>query len=299
MKKRKISFMKRVMSWVLLCAVAFGCVSGITVTNAAKKKPLVGVTYSDYQPKTMKLYEGMQWSPTVTYEYGEKDAEDNVAIEESVGTLIGASFTSNNKKVATVDENGIITAKKAGTAKIKIASQELNQTITIKVLAIGKVNKKNLTKEAKLKSDDFDWPLFITYDNTDQDVKKGYVKANKGYKCSLYSVRQYKQPNGKYRYVFAYQVLNKKGKAIKGLKLVELPVEQVMGYWGLCVECEKFKGVAASFVKGEETMHWQTMPYPTKAELKQKRLYARENIYKSEDDYYKATLRYGWRNMCA
>lgn len=46
-------------------------------------------------------------------------------------------------------------------------------------------------------------------------------------------------------------------------------------------------------------MHWQTMPYPTKAELKQKRLYARENIYKSEDDYYKATLRYGWRNMCA
>lgn len=294
--------MKRVMSWVLLCAVVFGGVSGVTVTNAAKKKPLVGVTYGDYygsQSKTMKLYEGMQWTPKVTYEYGVKDAEDNVQIVESVGTLKGASFTSNNKKVATVDEKGIITAKKAGTAKIKIASQELNQTITIKVLAIGKVNKKNLTKEAKLQSDDFDWPLIITYDNTDRDVKKGYVKANKGYKSSLYSVRQYKQPNGKYRYVFAYQVLNKKGKAIKGTKLVEFPVEQVAGYWGLSTGCNMCISCAAAFVKGEETMHWQTMPYPTKAELKEIRLYARENIYKSEDDYYKATLRYGWRNMCA
>ena len=298
--KTSKKFMKKMMSCLLLLAVVFGCVTGGTVTSAALK-PLVSVTFDDRDGNSSsaskkKLYEGMQWNPKVIYEYGKEGADDNFVIEESVGTLKGVTFTSSNKKVATVDKDGIITAKKPGTAKINIASEELNKTITVKVLACQKVNKKNLTKEVKRPSEEWDWPLSLTYDNTAKDVKKGYVKANKKYASSLYSIRQYKQPNGKYRYVFAYQVLNKKGKAIKGMKLKEIPVETIMGCYGLCTEPDKFRYCAETAVKtnGKEWPHWQSWTLS----LKTFRKYARENIYTSKDDFFNAARRYGWLNMC-
>jgi hypothetical protein len=214
---------------------------------------------------------------------------------ESAGTLKGVSFSSSKPSVASVSKKGIVKAKKAGTTKITITSEELTKTIKVKVLAIEKVNKKNLVKEVKYKSGDgYDWPIYVTYDKSDTDVKKGYVKTGVKYDCTLYSVRKYKQPSGKYRYVFAYQVLDKKGKAIKGTEKEEVPVEQIMVWWGLC---ERTQWQISGLADLEVPWGWQTFAYPpTKKELKEARTYARENIYTSEDDYYTATYTYGWRN---
>jgi hypothetical protein len=292
---------RRRIAVILVAVMVVALLPKITVANAAKK-PLVGVSYDGENSTT--LYVGMQWSPRVCYEYGVEDDEDgnNVWMYESAGTLKGVSFSSSKPSVASVSKKGIVKAKKSGTTKITITSEELTKTIKVKVLAIEKVNKKNLVKEVKHKSSDYyDWPVYNTYDKSDTDVKKGYVKAGVKYHCTLYSVRKYKQPSGKYRYVFAYQVLDKKGKAIKGAEKVEVPAERVLVLFGLCNRAKMSISCIAGYVNTENSVSWgwQSQPYPsTKKGLKEARTYARENIYTSEDDYYKATYKYGWRNLC-
>ena len=305
-KKEKIKHTKTALRFAMFVVFMVACMGNGFVAHA-EKKPLIHVTYDELcggegeeKVETHRLYVGMQWSPSVTYEYGVEDGEDNVYMTESVGTLAGVTFTSSNEKVATVDEKGIIKAKKEGTANITVTSSELNVTIPVKVLPIKKVNTKKLVKEVKRDSKEFEWPIYGTYSKKDRDVKKGFVKANKKYTFHLYSIRKYKQPDGKYRYVFAYQVVNKKGKPIKGTtQKLEVPVEQIMVWWGLCSNFDSVGTVKWAVKDNHCSLGWQTMPYPqTKAYLKVARTYARENIYASEDDFYTATKKYGWRNMC-
>ena len=305
-KKEKIKLTKTVLRFAMFAVFMVACMVNGFVAHA-EKKPLIRIAYYDdgeYEAgesiRTHRLYVGMQWSPQVAYEYGIEDGEDNVWLQESVGTLAGVTFTSSNEKVATVDEKGIIKAKKEGTANITVTSSELNVTIPVKVLPIKKVNTKKLVKEVKRDSKEFEWPIYGTYSKKDRDVKKGFVKANKKYIFHLYSIRKYKQPDGKYRYVFAYQVVNKKGKPIKGTtQKLEVPVEQIMVWWGLCSNFDSVGTVKWAVKDNHCSLGWQTMPYPqTKAYLKVARTYARENIYASEDDFYTATKKYGWRNMC-
>ena len=305
-KKEKIKHTKTVLRFAMFAVFMMACMGNGLVAHA-EKKPLIRIAYyddGDYEAgasiPTHRLYVGMQWSPQVAYEYGVEDGEDNVWMQESAGTLAGVTFTSSNEKVATVDEKGIIKAIKAGTANITVSSPELNVTIPVKVLSIKKVNTKKLVKEVKRDSKDFEWPVNGTYSKKDRDVKKGFVKANKTYTFNLYSIRKYKQPDGKYRYVFTYQVVNKKGKPIKGTtQKLEVPVEQIMVWWGLCSNFDSVRCVKNMVKDNNCSLGWQTMPYPqTKADLKIARDYARENIYTSEDDFYTATKKYGWRNMC-
>ena len=72
-----------------------------------------------------------------------------------------------------------------------------------------------------------------------------------------------------------------------------------MVWWGLCSNFDSVGTVKWAVKDNHCSLGWQTMPYPqTKADLKVARTYARENIYTSEDDFYTATKKYGWRNMC-
>lgn len=298
MNKMQKKHVAKLLRFFVLAMFVLGIMNERIVVNAANK-PLIHVSLVEDSTKSHRLYVGMQWSPAVHYEYGEEDGDDNVWVRESAGTLKGVTFSSSNPKVASVDKNGIVKAKKAGTAKITIKSAELNKTIKVKVLQIKKVNKKKLVKEVIRKSDEFDWPLINTYEKKDKDVKNGIVKAKKKYNLSLYSIRKYKQPNGKYRYVFAYQVFDKKGKLVKKAQMIEVPVEEVMIYWGLCSNFDSVQTVAGAVKENHCDLAWQTYPYPNnKKDLKQVRAYARENIYSSKNAYYSATYKYGWRNMC-
>ena len=298
---------KRLLAAVLAVMMVMGMVTTVPKVSAKGKKPLYRVSLTSFEfykdnTKVKNLLIGMTWSPQVRYAYADSDKdEDMFCITESAGTLAGVSFTSSNKKVATVNKKGLITAKKAGTAKITISSPELYKTFKVKVLPNRKMSKKKLVAEVKRGKKDYDWPLTITYDKTEEPVKKGYVKAGKKYELSLYSIRTYEQKDKSKRSVFAYTVKGCKNTSYKK----EVTFEQIQTIYQLCEGVQDLeKGVGdglGEFVK-EEWPGWQTMGAPSqwdKAELKETKKYARENIYTSDNVFYNAMYRYGWRNICA
>ena len=300
---------KRLLAAVLAVMMVMGVITTVPQASAKGKKPLYKVSLEPFQNvfdecnyKEKDLFIGMTWSPQVCYTYadGDKD-EDEFFITESVGTLAGVSFTSSDKKVATVNKKGLITAKKAGTAKITISSSELHKTFKVKVLPNRKMSKKKLVAEVKRGKKDWDWPLTLTYDKTDEPVKKGYVKAGKKYHLSLYSIRTYQQKDKSKRSVFAYTVKGCKNASYKE----EYTAEKIQAVYQLCEGVQNWKKGAGDWIGDlvkEDWPAWQTMPAPSqmdKAELKEMKKYARENIYTSDNVFYNAMFRYGWRNMCA
>lgn len=303
---------KRLLAAMLAVVMVLGMIATAPVASAKGKKPLFSVSLEPFcnelneVSKKKVLYVGMKWSPRVTYKYAdsEDDSEDDehsVSITESVGTLAGVRFASSNEKVAAINKKGVITAKKAGTAKITINSSELTKTFTVKVLAYQKVSKKKLVSEKKRSKNDYNWPVIVVFDKKDDAVKKGYVKVGKEYQATLYSVRTYKQKDGSKRSTFAYTVKGSKNASYK----YEIPLGEFLAAFQLCEGVESWnsgKGDGmGSFVK-ENWPGWQSMPGPSymgKAERKQMQKYARENIYTSDEVYYKAIYNYGWRNMCA
>ena len=300
---------KRLLAAVLAVMMVMGMVTTVPKASAKGKKPLYSVSLepfmnvlNKYDSKEKDLFVGMTWSPKVCYTYADSDKdEDEFSITESVGTLAGVSFTSSNKKVATVNKKGLITAKKAGTAKITISSSELHKTFKVKVLPNRKVSRKKLVSEVKRSKKDWDWPLTCTYDKTDEPVKKGYVKAGKKYELSLYSIRTYQQKDKSKRSVFAYTVKGCKNASYKE----QYTVEEILTVYQLCEGVQNLKKGAGDWmgeVAKEDWPAWQTMPTPSqmdKADLKEMKKYARENIYTSDNVFYNAMFRYGWRNMCA
>ena len=76
-------------------------------------------------------------------------------IKATVTNPVGdTTYTTSNKKVATVSKKGVVTAKKKGTAKIKVTNNGVTKTFTVTVKNI-KLNKKKKTlkigKSFKLK----------------------------------------------------------------------------------------------------------------------------------------------------
>lgn len=292
---------KRLLAAVLAVMMVMGMVTTVPKVSAKGKKPLFSVSLEPFRnelnevSKKKVLYVGMKWSPQVAYEYADsEDDEHSVFITESVGTLAGVRFASSNEKVAAINKKGVITAKKAGTAKITISSSELHKTFKVKVLPDRKVSKKKLVAEVKRGKKDWDWPLTITYDKTDEPVKKGYVKAGKKYHLSLYSIRTYEQKDKSKRSVFAYTVKGCKNTSYKK----EVTFEQIQTVYQLCEGVQYWEKDAGDWMEGWPV--WQTMLIPSqrnKAELKEMKKYARENIYTSDNVFYNAMFRYGWRNM--
>nr|DAP32503.1 MAG TPA: Tail tube protein [Caudoviricetes sp.] len=57
-----------------------------------------------------------------------------------------AKYSTSNKKIATISKRGVVTAKRAGTVKMKVKYKKLSRTITIRVKkAKLSLNKKNIT----------------------------------------------------------------------------------------------------------------------------------------------------------
>ena len=230
--------------------------------------------------ETVKLYVGMKYAPIIKWESEQKIG--------TVADLKNSVFKSANKKIATIDKKGIVTAKKAGNTKIKVKSDEWSGTISIKVLPIKKVNTKKLVKTIKVSKSCPKFELVATYDKNATEVKKGYVKANKEYLMQLVSVSIYKQPDNSKRYVLNYAVCNKKGKRIKNVKYEQIPYEQYLVCYGVCndldfsMECIKYLCEEKEF-----QMHYE---YPI---IEKEQLH--KSTKKSIDDL---TLEYGWRNTC-
>lgn len=300
---------KRLLAAVLAVMMVMGMVTTVPKVSAKGKKPLYSVSLepfmnvlNKYDSKEKDLFVGMTWSPKVCYAYADSDKdEDMICVTESAGTLAGVSFTSSDKKVATVNKKGLITAKKAGTAKITISSSELHKTFKVKVLPNRKVSRKKLVSEVKRSKKDWDWPLTCTYDKTDEPVKKGYVKAGKKYELSLYSIRTYQQKDKSKRSVFAYTVKGCKNASYKE----QYTVEEILTVYQLCEGVQNLKKGAGDWMgefAKEDWPAWQTMSTPSqmdKADLRKMKKYARENIYTSDNAFYNAMFRYGWRNICA
>ena len=128
---------------------------------------------------------GKKWNAKV----GEKK---QLTIEiKPVSTTDKVTYTSSNKKVATVSGKGLITAKKAGTAKITVKSGKKKYTITVKVAKAAPTGingvpaskslkkKKSFTIKAKLVPSGSD--AKITYKSSNKKVAtvnaKGKVTA--------------------------------------------------------------------------------------------------------------------------
>ena len=100
----------------------------ITVTTANKKKATITVKVKDpYKPTKVAITNGKK----VTLKVGETlQLEGKLTPDSAKSTL---KWSSSKKAVASVDKNGLVTAKKAGTAKITATMGKLKATITITV----------------------------------------------------------------------------------------------------------------------------------------------------------------------
>jgi hypothetical protein len=100
----------------------------LTITLASGLKKTVSVTVSTSTVKTTKISVS---KTSLTLKKGKttslKPVVTPVTSQEKV------TYTSSNKQVATVNASGVITAKKAGTAKITITSGSKKIVVTVKV----------------------------------------------------------------------------------------------------------------------------------------------------------------------
>ena len=103
-----------------------------TVTVKAKVFPVTGVTLS---ASSKELWEGESFTLTATV------APDN-ASNKSV------SWASGNKEVATVDQNGKVTAVKAGKATITVTTADGGKTAQCEVTVMAKVASVSLDKSS-------------------------------------------------------------------------------------------------------------------------------------------------------
>ena len=102
----------------------------------------------------VKVYEAVSSVDVYPYSY-EGTAGDTVQLEASIypsdATYKDVIWTSDNDEVATVDENGLVTLGKYGTAKITVTSKDMNRmatcVVTVKEIAVTGVtlNEKKIT----------------------------------------------------------------------------------------------------------------------------------------------------------
>lgn len=284
---------KKVLSVLLAAALFAGMsptseqkVKAVTEDNSAVQETTSKTKVSP-KYKTVKLYVGMVYAPIITWD---DEKEDGGAWHYgTVADLENSVFSSSNKKIASIDKKGIVTAKKAGSADIKVTSDEWSGTIKIKVLPIKKINKKKLVKTIEKAKSCPTFDLAYSYDKKDKEVKKGYVKANTKYTIKLKSVSIYKQPDNSKRYVLNYAVYNKKGTQIKNVKNVQVPYEQYLVLYRVCNDFDFSMSVIKSLCEHKTfEMHYEYAA-PEK------------NILHNPPKKFDCDMLswdYGWRNTC-
>lgn len=141
----------------------------VTVTLASKKTASFKVTVQKAAVKTTKITtttKSLTLAKGATYKkLASSIAVTPVTIKEKV------TYSSSNKKVATVSSKGVIKAKKAGTAKITVKSGSKKVVVTVKVTGVKTTKLSGVPATKKIaKGKSFKIKAAATPKNTDEKI---------------------------------------------------------------------------------------------------------------------------------
>jgi len=135
--------MRKYLAWLLVFAFVISMVTGNTAQVMAKSKKATVI-----KSVSLKIGKKKVTKKTYTMKQGEKK-KLKVTISPQKGKK-NIKYTTSNKKIATVSKTGTITAKKAGTAKIKVTVKagKTKKTTWMKVkVTKSSTTDKNTTTE--------------------------------------------------------------------------------------------------------------------------------------------------------
>lgn len=230
----------------------------------------------------LELYEGMEYGIPVKKIEQDGNLERYVTIDD----VKNIKVVYINQEIASVNKEGIISAKKAGTTDIMILQENKLCVFNLKVKKIPSLKGKKFVRESKFdKNADCEWTMSFRFDKKDNIVKKGLVKPDKKYDGELFSIVTYKV-NGKTQYTMKYQILDKNGKEIEGA-FDETPLEEWLAICDICYDINWSRNVISKLAKKKKfAVYWETFADP-------------ENIkVKTDDEYYDEMDKYGWKTLC-
>lgn len=141
----------------------------VTVTLASKKTASFKVTVQKAAVKTTKITtttKSLTLAKGATY----KKLASSIAVTP-VTSKEKVTYSSSNKKVATVSSKGVIKAKKAGTAKITVKSGKKKVVVTVKVTGVKTTNLSGVPATKNIsKGKSFKIKAIATPKNTDEKI---------------------------------------------------------------------------------------------------------------------------------
>lgn len=148
----------------------------VTVTLASKKTASFKVTVQKAAVKTTKIT-----TTTKSLTLAKGATYKNLASSISVTPVTSkekVTYSSSNKKVATVSSKGVIKAKKAGTTKITVKSGKKKVVVTVKVTGVKTTKLSGVPAEKTVsKGKTFKIKATATPKNTDEKIT--YKSSNK------------------------------------------------------------------------------------------------------------------------
>ena len=143
--------------------------AGVTVTLASKETASFKVTVQKAAVKTTKITtttKSLTLAKGATY----KKLASSIAVTP-VTSKEKVTYSSSNKKVATVSSKGVIKAKKAGTAKITVKSGKKKVVVTVKVTGVKTTNLSGVPAAKNVsKGKSFKIKAIATPKNTDEKI---------------------------------------------------------------------------------------------------------------------------------
>ena len=141
----------------------------VTVTLASKKTASFKVTVQKAAVKTTKITtttKSLTLAKGATY----KKLASSIAVTP-VTSKEKVTYSSSNKKVATVSSKGVIKAKKAGTTKITVKSGKKKVVVTVKVTGVKTTNLSGVPAAKSVsKGKSFKIKAIATPKNTDEKI---------------------------------------------------------------------------------------------------------------------------------
>ena len=141
----------------------------VTVTLASKKTASFKVTVQKAAVKTTKITtttKSLTLAKGATY----KKLASSITVTP-VTSKEKVSYSSSNKKVATVSSKGVIKAKKAGTTKITVKSGKKKIVVTVKVTGVKTTNLSGVPAAKSVsKGKSFKIKAIATPKNTDEKI---------------------------------------------------------------------------------------------------------------------------------
>ena len=141
----------------------------VTVTLASKKTASFKVTVQKAAVKTTKITtttKSLTLAKGATY----KKLASSITVTP-VTSKEKVSYSSSNKKVATVSSKGVIKAKKAGTTKITVKSGKKKVVVTVKVTGVKTTNLSGVPAAKNVsKGKSFKIKAIATPKNTDEKI---------------------------------------------------------------------------------------------------------------------------------